>query len=58
MKKTTIGILSLLILIAMVGCNSGSSFKRTKSGLMYKIISDKKNPVATKGQILKCVTLC
>lgn len=53
MKKTTIGILSLLILISIAGCNSGSSFKRTKSGLMYKIISDKKNPVATKGQILK-----
>lgn len=53
MKKTTISILSLLIMIAMAGCNSGSTFKRTKSGLMYKIISDKKNPVATKGQILK-----
>ena len=53
MKKTTIGILSVLVMLGLVSCNGGSSFKRTKSGLMYKIISDGKNPVAKKGQVLK-----
>lgn len=53
MKKTTIGILSVLAMLVLVSCNGGSSFKRTKSGLMYKIISDGKNPIAQKGNILK-----
>lgn len=52
MKKTSIVILSALAMLVLAACGGGS-FKRTKSGLMYKIISDKKNPLAKKGNILK-----
>lgn len=52
MKKTSIVILSAMAMLVLAAC-SGGSFKRTKSGLMYKIISDKKNPVVKKGNILK-----
>jgi len=52
MKKTSIVILSAMVMLMLAAC-SGGSYKRTKSGLMYKIISDKKNPIAKNGQILK-----
>lgn len=52
MKKTSIVVLSALAMLVLAACGSGS-FKRTKSGLMYKIISDKKNPVVKNGNIIK-----
>ena len=53
MKKTSIVILSAMVMLMLAACNGGGSYKLTKSGLMYKIISDKKNPIAKSGQILK-----
>ncbi len=53
MKKTTIGILSAIVMLSIAACNGGATFKRTKSGMMYKIMSDGKNPIAKTGQILK-----
>jgi FKBP-type peptidyl-prolyl cis-trans isomerase len=53
MKKTTIAIFSVMVMLVLAACNGGS-YKRTKSGLMYKIISDGKNsPKTKKGQVLK-----
>lgn len=40
------------LVVLLSACNSGS-FNHTKSGLTYKIISDKKNPVVKYGQVLK-----
>jgi FKBP-type peptidyl-prolyl cis-trans isomerase FkpA len=44
--------LACLVLIGAVSCTN-SGFKKTKSGLLYKIYSDGKGPLATKGQFLK-----
>jgi FKBP-type peptidyl-prolyl cis-trans isomerase len=52
MKKTSLAIACVLSFLALASCGD-SGFKRTKSGLMYKIISDNKNPVVKPGQILK-----
>jgi FKBP-type peptidyl-prolyl cis-trans isomerase FkpA len=52
MKKTTTIILSLAFLFALGGCSKGG-FKKTKSGILYKIISDGKGPLAKKGEFLK-----
>lgn len=53
MNKTAI-ILSTLVVAVLFAACSGGSFKKTRSGLMYKIEStDKKNPVVKRGQILK-----
>ncbi|MEO8584438.1 MAG: FKBP-type peptidyl-prolyl cis-trans isomerase [Flavitalea sp.] len=52
MKKTTTIILSLAVLFALGGCSKGG-FKKTKSGILYKIISDGKAPIAKKGEFLK-----
>lgn len=52
MKKSILAIGSVLLLLVLASCG-GDSFQRTKSGLMYKIISDGKNPVVKPGQILK-----
>src|SRR5882757_11484278 len=41
-----------LILLGAVSCTN-SEFKKTKSGLLYKIYSDGKGDVAKKGQFLK-----
>jgi len=48
-------ILSLLIVSLVFGAISCTSpeFKKTKSGLLYKIMSDGKGPVAKKGEFLK-----
>ncbi len=45
-------ILVSLVLLAITGCNN-VGYKRTSSGLMYKIISDEKNPVVKRGDWLK-----
>ena len=52
MKKTSTILLGLAFLFAIGGCSNGG-FKKTKSGILYKIISDGKNPLAKKGQFLK-----
>jgi len=53
MKKTTTIILSFALLFVLGGCSNGGSFKKTKSGLLYKIISDGKGSPAKKGEFLK-----
>jgi FKBP-type peptidyl-prolyl cis-trans isomerase FkpA len=53
MKKTSVVILGAFAMLVLAACNGGGSFKRAKSGLLYKIISDKKSPVVKPGQILK-----
>jgi len=52
MKKIASYAFVGLVLMGAVSCTS-QEYKKTKSGLLYKIISDKKNPVAKKGQFLK-----
>src|SRR4051812_27341894 len=52
MKKTASIILSGLALLVLSAC-SGGGFKKTKSGILYKIISDGKGITAQKGQFLK-----
>lgn len=52
MKKVTTIFLGLVLIFAIGGC-AGGGFKKTKSGILYKIISDKKNPVVQTGQFLK-----
>lgn len=52
-NKTTSVLLSLFIIFALGACSTGGGFKRTKSGLLYKIISDGKNPLAQKGEFIK-----
>jgi FKBP-type peptidyl-prolyl cis-trans isomerase FkpA len=53
MKTTSILLLSSLILFAAGGCKQGGGFKKTKSGLMYKIISTQNGGPAKKGDFLK-----
>ncbi len=53
MKKTSIIVAGLALLFAIGGCSSNGGFKKTKSGLLYKIYSDGKNPLAQRGQFLK-----
>ena len=52
MKKLTTIFLSLVLMFAIGGC-AGGGFKKTKSGILYKIISDNKNPLVKKGEFLK-----
>ncbi|HVV03634.1 MAG TPA: FKBP-type peptidyl-prolyl cis-trans isomerase [Puia sp.] len=52
MKKIPLFALVSMILLATVSCTS-QEYKKTKSGILYKIISDKKNPVVKKGEFLK-----
>ncbi|MBN9384906.1 MAG: FKBP-type peptidyl-prolyl cis-trans isomerase [Chitinophagaceae bacterium] len=52
MKKIALHAFVGLLLTGAVSCTS-QEYKKTKSGLLYKIISDKKNPVAKKGEFLK-----
>jgi FKBP-type peptidyl-prolyl cis-trans isomerase FkpA len=52
MKKTSLFIFSA-IAIALAACSPNAGFKKTKSGLKYKIISDEKNSVVKKGQFIK-----
>lgn len=53
MKKTTTILLGFILLFAISGCSGGGGFKKTKSGILYKIVSDKKNPIARYGEFLK-----
>jgi len=53
MKQTTTILFSFLILFAVSGCSQGGGFKKTKSGLLYKIISNGSGPLAKKGEFLK-----
>lgn len=52
MKKISLYAFVGLVLMGAVSCTS-QEYKKTKSGLLYKIISDKKSPVAKKGEFLK-----
>jgi FKBP-type peptidyl-prolyl cis-trans isomerase len=51
MKKTTI-LLGACVALLLAAC-SGGGFKKTRSGLMYKIISDGKGKPAERGNVLK-----
>ena len=52
MKKLSSYLLVTMVLFAAVSC-SNQEYKKTKSGLLYKIISDGKGEPAKKGQFLK-----
>jgi FKBP-type peptidyl-prolyl cis-trans isomerase FkpA len=52
MKKIASYVLMATVMIAVVSCNN-QGFKKTKSGLLYKIVSDEKGEPAKKGQFLK-----
>ena len=44
----------LIVCVALLAAScTNSEFKKTKSGLLYKIYSDGKGPVAKKGEFLK-----
>jgi len=53
MKKSTSVILSVFTILVLAACSGGGGFKKTKSGLLYKIISNGKGLTAQKGQFLK-----
>jgi FKBP-type peptidyl-prolyl cis-trans isomerase len=53
MQKSTGILLSTLALIVMLGCSEKGGFKKTRSGLSYKIISDGKGPLVKKGELIK-----
>jgi FKBP-type peptidyl-prolyl cis-trans isomerase FkpA len=52
MKKINSFLFALLGILLLVACDN-QGLKKTKSGLLYKIISDGKNPVVKKGQYVK-----
>ncbi|MFI5192949.1 MAG: FKBP-type peptidyl-prolyl cis-trans isomerase [Chitinophagales bacterium] len=52
MKKINSFLFALVAIMLLVSCNN-QGLKKTKSGLLYKIISDGKNPVVKKGQFIK-----
>ncbi len=52
MKKINSVLFALLGMFLLVSCDN-QGLKKTKSGLMYKIISDGKNPVVKNGQFIK-----
>jgi FKBP-type peptidyl-prolyl cis-trans isomerase FkpA len=52
MKKINSFLFALLGIMLLVSCNN-KGLKKTKSGLLYKIISDGKNPVVKRGQFIK-----
>src|ERR1700759_5648680 len=52
MKKRASYLFVFLALAALSACNN-SGFKKTKSGLLYKLISDGKGEPAKKGQFIK-----
>jgi FKBP-type peptidyl-prolyl cis-trans isomerase FkpA len=52
MKKINYFIFALLGVLSLVSCDN-QGMKKTKDGLLYKIISDGKNPVVKRGQFIK-----
>ena len=56
MKKISSCLLVCAVAVAAVSCTN-QEYKKTKSGLLYKIISDKKGEPAKKGQFLKANVL-
>jgi FKBP-type peptidyl-prolyl cis-trans isomerase FkpA len=52
MKKINSFLFALLGILLLVSCDN-KGLKKTKSGLLYKIISDEKNPLVKRGQFLK-----
>jgi FKBP-type peptidyl-prolyl cis-trans isomerase FkpA len=52
MKKINSALFALLGILLLASCDN-QGLKKTKSGLVYKIISDEKNPVVKKGQFVK-----
>jgi FKBP-type peptidyl-prolyl cis-trans isomerase FkpA len=52
MKKTTLLLGALSVLLLATACKN-SGFKKTKSGLSYKIIADGKGPLVKRGDIIK-----
>jgi FKBP-type peptidyl-prolyl cis-trans isomerase FkpA len=52
MKKTTIVLSALALMMLGTACKN-SGFKKTKSGLMYKIISSGNGPVVKRGDVIK-----
>ena len=52
MKKNKAYLFILPLMLAMMACNN-QGLKKTKSGLLYKIISDGKGDVAKRGDFLK-----
>lgn len=52
MKKINSFLFGMAAILLMVACNN-QGLKKTKSGLLYKIITDGKNPVVKKGQFIK-----
>jgi FKBP-type peptidyl-prolyl cis-trans isomerase FkpA len=52
MKKINSFLFAVLGILLLASCDN-HGLKKTKSGLLYKIISDGKNPVVKKGQYMK-----
>jgi FKBP-type peptidyl-prolyl cis-trans isomerase FkpA len=52
MKKINSFLFALLGILLLVSCDN-KGLKKTKSGLLYKIISDEKNPQVKRGQFIK-----
>jgi len=52
MKKTTTILLSAVVLF-LAACSDAGGFKKTKSGLLYKIVSDGKGEMVKRGEFLK-----
>ena len=52
MKKINSLLFALLGILLLTACDN-QGLKKTKSGLLYKIISDGKNPIVKKGQFIK-----
>ncbi|HUR11192.1 MAG TPA: FKBP-type peptidyl-prolyl cis-trans isomerase [Flavitalea sp.] len=53
MKKIIVLIGSVLTLFLFQGCKENDGFKKTKSGILYKIISDGKGQLVKRGEFIK-----
>jgi FKBP-type peptidyl-prolyl cis-trans isomerase FkpA len=52
MKQTTLVLTALAVLLLGTACKN-SGFKKTKSGLLYKIVANGKGPLVKRGDIIK-----
>jgi FKBP-type peptidyl-prolyl cis-trans isomerase len=52
MKKISVKLFIISVILGTISCTN-QGLKRNKSGLLYKIISDGKNPLVKKGEFLK-----